>query len=72
MVVYIKSMGSKIRSKIINIERHEQKQEEVQAESYKSTICHELRTPMQSIIFVLNTILDTFSRDTKTLLHAKE
>ena len=45
--IYMQNISKKIRSKIHKIQIHEERIEKEQAASYKSSICHELRTPLQ-------------------------
>ena len=53
VAIYIKQTTKKIRDKLLLIEQWEQYQKQVQAESYRATVNHELRTPLESCIFLL-------------------
>lgn len=57
IVFYFKNVSFKVRSKIVELSYLERKQEETQAESYKSCISHELRTPLNNIKQVVESIL---------------
>ena len=58
IAIYLTNVTKKIMQKLLNLQRREEKQEQVQAESYKSTISHELRTPLGSTAFIVKKIIE--------------
>lgn len=58
IAIYSQHVSGKVRDRLRNLYLKEKRQELTQAESYKSTISHELRTPMQSIGVIAKMILD--------------
>ena len=53
IAVYMSHVTQKLKAKLDYLRLHEKRQELVQAESYKSTINHELRSPLESIAMIL-------------------
>lgn len=53
IAVYMSQVTQKLKAKLDHLRLHEKRQEMVQAESYKSTINHELRSPLESIALIL-------------------
>lgn len=58
IAVYMSQATQKLKAKLHHLRLQEKRQEMVQAESYKSTINHELRSPLESIELILELILD--------------
>lgn len=61
--IYATDVTNKVRSKLQKIEYREKWQAATQAESYKSTINHELRTPLESIFMLTSSVLDTLEHE---------
>lgn len=55
--LYMKSATRQIKMRIKTMKLQEQKQQSLQAQSYQSTISHELRTPILSVILLLQQII---------------
>ena len=51
---------SKVNNKIEKLKRHEKKQSEMQTESFTGTVSHEMKTPIQTLIFFIKMILTLF------------
>lgn len=64
-VVYLSEVTKKIRDKLLVIEQLELRQQQMQAMGYRATLNHELRTPIESCIFLLNKLLDEISLQAK-------
>ena len=61
IAVYVSHLTKKIKLKLAKLQRQEELQEQVQTESYKSTIGHELRTPLNSSSFIVQRIISIVS-----------
>ena len=59
--IYLNNYTKKIKEKLYRMKEQETAQRDQQAESYTSTLSHEMRTPLFTIIFFLKTILETLS-----------
>lgn len=55
--IYFNDATNKVKAKIQKMQIREKKQERVQAESYKSTIGHELRTPLESVCLIIAALI---------------
>ena len=56
--INVNHVTKKVMQKLQNLQRQEERQEQVQAESHKSTISHELRTPLGSTSFIVKKIIE--------------
>ena len=57
VAVTMSEVTSKIKIKLERMKKQEQRLQQQQAESYKSTISHEMRTPIQSMITLAEQML---------------
>ena len=51
IVILIRDVSKKINQKLLNIKDREEKVERRQAENFSSTVSHEMRTPLGSILY---------------------
>ena len=58
--VYMRDCTRKIKSKIDKLERQEIYHTNQQTQSYSATVCHELRTPLGSVLFFLKLLQTLF------------
>ena len=58
IAIYITDATTKIADKLMRLQAREQHQTNQQTESYSSTVGHELRTPLLSIMFFLHRIIE--------------
>jgi signal transduction histidine kinase len=52
----------KIREKLHSLRLKEKQQSEIQAQSFTSTVSHEMRTPIATNLFFVQMILNLFNR----------
>ena len=57
----MQDITGKIRTKLQDMHEQEEIVKQKQAACYKSLICHELRTPLQTIILFMRQIIETLS-----------
>ena len=60
IAIIINLVTGKVIDKLQNLQLMEKKQEMMQAESYKSTISHELRAPLESSALIIQMIIEQF------------
>ena len=60
IAIYIRDQTLKIKSRLHHHELEERHRTSQQAESYTSTVSHELKTPVQSVIFFFNQLKRNF------------
>ena len=56
--IYIRDRTQAVKEKLYSMKEQEKIQSTIQTENYTSTISHEMRTPILSIIFFLTIIMD--------------
>ena len=57
----MQDITGKIRTKLQDMNEQEESVKQKQAACYKSLICHELRTPLQTIILFMRQIIETLN-----------
>ena len=71
--MYIRDKTERVHEKLLLMQRKEESQMKQQAESFTSTISHEMRTPILTIIFFLQQVMDmlnTIPFNLKKIPHA--
>lgn len=58
IAIYMNDVTTRMKAKLQKMQIREKKQESMQAESYKSTINHEFRTPLESSTAILAQAID--------------
>ena len=61
IALFINDATSKVINKVERLKKHEKKQSEIQTESFTGTVSHEMRTPIQTLIFFMRMFLVMFS-----------
>lgn len=56
-MIHINDVTKQVSDKIFRLQQHELQLQEYQTEVYKSTVSHEMRTPLQSMLFLLRQML---------------
>jgi len=58
IALYIRDKTKRVHEKLLMMERKEETQMKQQVESFTSTISHEMRTPILTIIFFLQQVME--------------
>lgn len=62
LAIYLNSSTKKIRERILRMKEQEQFMNETQTQNFSSTLSHEMRTPLYTIIFFLEQIIQLFGK----------
>ena len=57
VALYMKDSTIKVREKLRQMEEQEVKQTAIQSENFTSTVSHEMRTPISTMLFFLQMLL---------------
>lgn len=63
LLIHVTDVSNKVKTKLQKIQAREKRQEKKQAQSYKSTISHELRAPLESSSQIIADIIQKLKAD---------
>ena len=62
IALHMNDATTKVVNKLLRMQEHEKEQARIQAESFTSTVSHEMRTPIETMLFMMNMLISFFQQ----------